>query len=525
MINRMEQLQKAREDAEPFDVIVIGGGATGLGCAFDASSRGYRTLLLEQSDFAKGTSSRSTKLIHGGVRYLKQGQVSLVFHALRERKRLLKNAPHLVSTRSFIIPSTRWWEKFYYGLGLKLYDLMGHSDDFARSEWLSTTCVRNALPTLQANPLYGGNRYYDGQFDDARLAINLMQSIYEQGGIALNYAKVTSFIKENGRIQGVYALDCESGETFPIHAGVVINATGVFTDRIRQMDDPGHKPVIRPSQGVHIVLERSFFPGDSALLVPKTADGRVLFAIPWYNRVLIGTTDSPVETPVLEPTALEEEIEFLLDHAGRYLTRAPSRSDIKSIFTGLRPLVSRGKSKKTQHISRNHTLLTDPSGLITITGGKWTTYRKMAEETIDRAIRVGKLPPQKCKTADLPIHGWCHSPADDPHYRFYGSDEKFVRALAGSRQGWTEPLHPHLTCRPCDVAWAARNEMARTVDDVLSRRSRSLLLDVNAALNITPIVATILAEELGHGRSWIQQQIEEFQEIAGHYQPNRNEKR
>ena len=452
-----------------WDIIIIGGGATGLGCAVDAASRGYRTALLEQSDFAKGTSSRSTKLIHGGVRYLKQGNVKLVRESLRERALLLKNAPELVKLIPFILPNYAWWERPYYGVGLKLYDLLAGQ---AKSRHLNRDQVLQRLPTLRPDNLQGGIEYFDGQFDDARLAIALARTAVEHGAIIANYLPVTAVRK-----QQVIARDAESGREFELTAKVIINATGVFCDTVRRMDGPSSDTMIAPSQGAHIVLDRSFLPGDAALMVPRTKDGRVMFAIPWHNRVLIGTTDTPVSELTLEPRPLDQEIDFLLEHAAHYLSKAPSCSDIKSAFSGLRPLVKTAQTRNTSLVPRDHTILVSQSGMITVTGGKWTTYRHMAEESIDRAEQVGGFEHRPCKTQALAIRG---------------------RSEA-------------------DVSRAVREEMARTVEDYFARRTRGLILDARATLEEAPKVAAIMARELGKDESWQHEQLAKYRELAQAY--------
>ena len=399
---------RALESQEgPWDFVIVGGGATGLGCAIDASSRGYRTLLVEQSDFAQGTSSRSTKLVHGGVRYLKQGNVSLVLEALKERGLLLKNAPHLVHDLPFVVPNYTWWEGPYYGIGLKMYDLLAGRSGFGRSKHLSKEETIERIPTIEPDGLDGGVIYYDGQFDDARMAINMAQTAAEQGGVLLNYMRVTGILKHDDEVAGVRVVDQETGRDYEVPAKAVINATGAFTDGVRRMDDPAAKSMIVPSQGVHIVLDRSFLPGDTAIMVPKTDDGRILFAIPWHDRVLVGTTDTPIDEVSLEPRPLQEEIDFLLEHTARYLTRDPEPEDVLSTFAGIRPLVGvASEDDETAALSRDHTLHIAPSGLVTIAGGKWTTYRKMAEDTIDQAALIADLEDRDCVTKNLQLHGY-----------------------------------------------------------------------------------------------------------------------
>lgn len=501
-----------------YDIIVIGGGATGLGIAVDASSRGYSTLLLEAHDFAKGTSSRSTKLVHGGVRYLQQGNIKLVMDALRERGVLRKNAAHLVRNQSFIVPNYKWWEGPYYGLGLKVYDWMSGSLGLGTSEWLSTEEVLAKAPTLDPEGLKSGVIYHDGQFDDARLAINLAQTAAAHGATVLNYCRVTGFIKTGDRLSGVHFKDELNNDTYSIQSKVVVNATGVFSDRLQQLDDP-HKPAsITPSQGIHLVLDKKFLPGESAIMIPHTDDGRVLFAVPWHDRIILGTTDTPVTTIDEEPRAKEEEIDFLLTHAARYLTHDPVRSDIRSVFAGLRPLV-KSTAKKTAELSRDHTIQLSASGLISVLGGKWTTYRKMAEDAVNSAAVQGQLPYAECRTTELPIHGSAETVvADSPDY-YYGSDRDKIVALRIADPSLAAALDPRLPYTRAEILWAVRNEMCMTVEDALSRRTRALLLDAQAAVAAAPNVATIMAQELGKDRAWIDAQILSFNSIAGTYLP------
>ncbi|WP_114782245.1 glycerol-3-phosphate dehydrogenase/oxidase [Botryobacter ruber] len=504
-----------------WDVLVIGGGATGLGVALDAAARGFTTLLLEQSDFAKGTSSRSTKLVHGGVRYLAQGNIRLVFEALQERGLLLQNAPHLVKEQPFIIPCYSWWRKLFYGAGLTIYDWMAGRFRFRKTSFLSREKVFALLPTIEKSGLKGGIRYYDGKFDDARLAINLAQTCAGQGGVLLNYVQVTSLLKDDrGRITGVQAQDLESGREYRLQARVVINATGVFVDTVLHMDKPAGEPLVRPSQGVHVVVDSSFLPGETALMIPETPDGRVLFAIPWYRHVLVGTTDTPLHSSSLEPDALSDEITFILQTAGRYLSRKPTRQDVRSVFAGLRPLAApAGTPESTKEISRSHKLIVAPSGLITITGGKWTTYRKMAADTVDAAIKAAGLPAVPCPTAAIKIHGYQAATHTAGHLAVYGSDAAAIEALVAGRAELGSRLHEDFPYRQAEVVWAVRHEMARTVEDVLARRLRVLFLDARAAIRMAPKVAAILAQELGQDERWVQQQISSFTRLAGRYLP------
>jgi glycerol-3-phosphate dehydrogenase len=513
-----ESMLDAIASGEVFDVAVIGGGATGLGTAVEAASRGYRTVLLEQSDFAKGTSSRSTKLVHGGVRYLRQGNVSLVLEALRERGLLIRNAPHLVHHLAFIVPAYDWWEGPFYGVGLKLYDALAGKLGLGPSKILSREETLARIPTLEPGGLKGGVVYYDGQFDDARLAITLARTFAGLGGVIANYCGVVGLLKERGLVHGVLARDAESGKEIEVRARAVVNATGVFVDAVRKMDDAAVEPMVSPSQGVHIVLDKSFQPGDSAIMVPHTDDGRVLFAVPWHDRVVVGTTDTPVAKVSLEPRALEEEVDFLLKHAARYLTHDPQPSDVKSVFAGLRPLVrANGKSGDTAAISRDHSLTIAPSGLVTITGGKWTTYRKMGEDTVDAAIQVAGLPHKPSVTARLKLHAASRSKRPKRGWEVYGTDAPHLRDIAELEPALMELLHPALPYRAAEVAWAARNEMARTVEDVLSRRTRALLLDARASMEAAPAVAALLGKELGRDAAWEEAQVEEYRATARGY--------
>jgi glycerol-3-phosphate dehydrogenase len=505
-----------------WDVLVIGGGATGLGVAVDAASRGYKVLLLEQADFAKGTSSRSTKLVHGGVRYLAQGDVKLVYEALQERGLLLKNAPHLVHMQSFVIPAYSYFHKLFYGLGLTIYDMLAGKLRLANTSFLGKKAVSRLLPTIKENGLKGGIEYFDGLFDDARLAINLARTCADNGGVVLNYIKVVGLIKDaNGKVAGVKAKDLESGRVFELKSKVVVNATGVFVDTVLQMDAPGQLPMVRPSQGVHVVLDKSFLPGSSALMLPKTPDGRVLFAVPWQGHVLVGTTDTPIETNSLEPTASDNEIDFILNTAGQYLVRKPSRKDVLSVFSGLRPLAAPlGNTKSTKEISRSHKLIVSPSGLITITGGKWTTYRKMAEDTMDKAIEVGGLPARACVTVALKIHGYVGGTkvrGGAAHLNLYGSDARGIYSLVHKRPDLEQQLHAKFPNIHAEVVWAVQHEMARTIEDVLARRMRILFLDARAAIDMAPKVAALMAVELGYRFVWQQKQVQDFTELANGY--------
>jgi glycerol-3-phosphate dehydrogenase len=505
------------DDREPWDFLVVGGGATGLGTAVEAASRGYRTLLVERHDFAKGTSSRSTKLIHGGVRYLQQGNVSLVLEALHERGLLLRNAPHLVHNLSFVVPNYDWWEGPFYGVGLKLYDMLAGKMGLGPSRFLSREETLELIPTLEPEGLRGGVIYHDGQFDDARLAITLLRTLLDLGAAALNYMPVVALLKEGGLVRGAVIRDAETGAEREVHAKVVVNATGVFSDDLRRLDEPGCEPILAPSQGVHLVLDRSFQPGASAILVPHTDDGRVLFAVPWHDRVIVGTTDTPVDESAPEPRALPHEVEFLLTHAARYLTRDPAPGDVLACFAGLRPLVRSGEASRTAALARDHTLLISPSGLVTITGGKWTTYRRMGEDAVSQAAVLAGLPEVPSGTAELRLHGWSAEVEPTADQAVYGADAAALARLSEERPEWKEPLHSRLPYRACEVVWAARHEMARTVEDVLARRTRALLLDARASAEAAPTVARLMAAELGKDAEWAAAQVEAYRELARGY--------
>ncbi len=518
-MTRNELLQQIKDPTQVWDLIVIGGGATGLGCAVDAAGRGYRTLLVEQSDFAKATSSRSTKLIHGGVRYLKQGNLSLVLEALHERGYLLRNAPHLVHNYSFVVPLYDWWEGPFYGVGLKFYDMMAGRLGLGPSRHLSRAETLERLPSMDPEGLRGGVIYHDGQFDDARLAITLAHTLTDLGGTPINYMRVTGLLKSGGLTAGVIARDMEDGRDYTIQARGVINATGVFTDEVRQLDDPEAPAVMAPSQGVHLVLDRSFLSGDNAVMIPHTSDGRVLFAVPWHDRVILGTTDTPIDKVSLEPRPLDEEIDFLLDHAARYLLKSPARADVLSAFAGLRPLVRADDGGDTAALSREHAILISGSGLVTITGGKWTIYRKMGEDTVNQAASVAGLEERPSGTAGLRLHGWRENGAETAPCDVYGADAPLVRRLAEENPSWDEPFHPNLPYRAFEVIWAVRREWARKVDDVLARRTRALFLDARASMEAAPRVAELMARELGRDTAWQQSQVTEYCNLAKGYLP------
>ncbi|WP_415834907.1 glycerol-3-phosphate dehydrogenase/oxidase [Bordetella bronchialis] len=516
-----ERLLAQLDSAQPWDVIVIGGGATGLGTAVDAAARGYRTLLVEAADFAKGTSSRATKLVHGGVRYLAQGNISLVREALHERGLLGRNAPHVVWPLGFVVPAYGLLDQPFYGIGLKMYDVLAGRLNLRSSRLLSRAQALADAPTLApevgGHRLRGGVLYYDGQFDDARLATALMRTLFDLGGMAVNYMAVTGLNQSNGRIDGVTVRDMLGGTTFVLHGKCVVNATGVWVDEIRRMEDRSAMGLVAPSQGVHLTLPRDFLPGANAILIPKTDDGRVLFVVPWNGHTIVGTTDAPRADLPVEPDASRADVDFILDTAGRYLSRKPTRADVTSVWSGLRPLVKSSGVGATKTLSREHTILLSDAGLITVTGGKWTTYRRMAQDVMDMAVREQLLPYAPCRTQDLPLHGAAGAaaglaPAGTPD-AYYGSDLPQLRALPGadrilvSASGLSE----------AHVRFAARFELARSVEDVLARRNRALFLDSAAALRAAPDVARILAEELGHDAAWQRRSVADFERTAQVY--------
>ncbi|MFC3196965.1 FAD-dependent oxidoreductase [Parapedobacter deserti] len=512
-------------DTQPiWDLAIIGGGATGLGIAVDAAARGYKTILLEQHDFAKGTSSRSTKLVHGGVRYLAMGDIKLVYGALRERDIIFRNAPHVAHTQPFIIPCYSIFSKWKYLIGLKIYDWLAGRNRIGKSTFVSKKEIGEALPGIKTNQLRGGIRYFDGQFDDARLAINLAQTAVNYGATILNYCKVTALFKDNdGKVTGLRFTDIETDRQIQVTAKAVVNATGVFVDDILRLDTDGHLPLVSPSQGTHVVVDRSFLGNRDALMIPKTSDGRVLFGVPWHGYLLLGTTDTPIDAHSLEPKPLDSEIDFILKNAAIYLKKPPQRTDILSIFAGLRPLAAPKKADgSTKEISRDHKLMVSTSGLITITGGKWTTYRKMAEETVDKAIEIAGLAERACHTKTIKIHGYITEQVSG-HWATYGSDAPKIRALAGAYPQLAEKLHDDFDHIAAEVVWAVRHEMARTVEDVLARRLRILFLDAAKSIAMAPKVAAIMAGELQKDNEWTAGQIAQYLSLAKTYLPPRDD--
>jgi glycerol-3-phosphate dehydrogenase len=518
-MNRQKCVEELKKQADKvWDIIVIGGGATGLGVAQDAASRGYKTLLLEQSDFAKATSSRSTKLVHGGVRYMAQGDLLLVMEALHERGLMLKNAPHLTFNQEFVIPVYTLWDVIMYTVGLKFYDLMAGRLSMGKSYFINREQTRLRLPLLNSKGLKGGVVYHDGQFDDSRMAFALAESCARYEGIVLNYFKVTGLLKdERGKINGVSARDIDSGKEYNLKTRLVINATGVFADEISRLDDPESKTTIRPSQGVHIVLDKSFLRSNSAIMIPKTDDGRVLFAIPWYNEVVIGTTDTPLDKISLEPVALDEEISFILRTAEKYLVTPPKREDILCIYAGLRPLAANPDNPaSTKEVSRRHKITLSPSGLLTIIGGKWTTYRRMAEETIDRAIKAGLMDKAKCVTSNIKLTT-INTDNILKRLYIYGDHYVDIEKMISENPELGIPVDPRLPYTSAEILWICRNEMPLRLEDILARRTRSLFLNARASAEIAPVVAGFMASEFGYDQKWQEEQVESYKELVKNY--------
>lgn len=518
MANREDVLRELGRQAQPWDILVVGGGATGLGAAVEAASRGYRTLLIERADFCQGTSSRSTKLVHGGVRYLQQMNLTLVLDALRERGHMLRNAPHLVHGLDFVVPAYSYLSLPYYGLGLKLYERMSGKLSMGRSQLLTRTVTLERLPGIHARGLRGGILYRDGQFDDARYAIALLRTLQNLGGTAVNYVEATGVLERGGKIAGIRARDRQGDASFELQARAVINAGGVFAEQIVSLDGRAHPPILAVSQGSHFVLPHSFLPGSTALMIPHTADGRVLFAIPWHGVAIVGTTDEPVGQVSAEPRAMASERQFLLEHIARYFDRAPRPDEILSVWSGLRPLVRKNTSRTSQ-LSRDHSVLVAPSGLITVVGGKWTTYRKMGQDAVDRACAVASLPRRPSRTLEMKLHGWCAQPiaGAGEWEQVYGSDLPALEALSAWDAGLSAMLHPRLPYRLREVVWAARQEMAQTVEDVLARRTRALFVDARAAIEAAPAVACLLARELKKDDAWREREVESFLKTAQGY--------
>ena len=515
---RDEMIKKVSNTTEEYDFIIIGGGATGIGIALEASARGYSVVLLEKSDFTKGTSSKATKLMHGGVRYLAQGDIGLVREAVVERGLMLRNAPHIVKSQSFVIPTHGLYDEILYTVGLTFYDLLAGKLSLGRSKRISKAKTLKRISLINPDKISAGVVYFDGQFDDSRMAINTLQSASEMGATVINYCNVNNLIKDDaGKLTGVSFTDEESGKIHEIKGKQIVNATGVFADDVLRMDSPGAKKTIAPSQGVHLILDKSFLPGDDAITIPKTDDGRVLFLVPWHNRVIVGTTDTPIAEESLEPVALEEEVNFILNTAGRYLTKAPKRSDVLSVYAGLRPLAAtQGDGSKTKEISRSHKIYTSDSGMLTMVGGKWTTFRKMGEDLVNKSEKLHGWAHIPTQTRHLKIHGYKENVDFTAPYYFYGSDEEKMLKLAKDKD-LEAFVSPSSNVIEAQVVWAVQNEMARTVEDFLARRTRCQLLDARESLEMAPKVAEIMAKELGKDIHWQKSQIADYQKVTSNY--------
>jgi len=514
-LNRNLNIKKLSNKETKWDVIIIGGGASGLGTAVDSSSRGFKTLLVEKSDFSKGTSSRSTKLVHGGVRYMQNGDISLVIEALKERGILKKNAPHLIKNMSFVIPSYNWWSNPFYGIGLKIYDMMAGKLGLGKSTILSKEETLKLIPNVKKKDLIGGVIYHDGQFDDSRMAISLAITAENNGATLLNYFEVKKLIKKNNIINGIVVKDNISNKLFEIKGKVVINATGVFSDTIMKMDSPRKKKMIKPSQGVHIVLDQKFLKSQHAILIPHTSDGRVLFAVPWNNQVILGTTDTPLNETKEEPVALKEEVKFILKNAQNFMTEKPTISDIKSVFAGLRPLAAENDIKNTKEISRHHKISVSESGLLSILGGKWTTYRKIAEDAINTSISIGGFNEKKCITEDLKIHGYMENPDWKDPLHVYGKDASLIKRL--KIKNGNKSLSKKLHITPNQIIWSLKNEMAIKLEDILARRTRCLFLDAKETIKIAPKVLQVMKTFLKKDNDWEKKEFSNFMEISKNY--------
>lgn len=506
------------QSSQEFDVIVIGGGASGIGAALEASLRGYRTILLEKHDFTKGTSSKSTKLVHGGVRYMAQGDLKMVREALRERGYLIRNAPHLVHDQAFIIPNYRWWEGAFYTIGLKFYDLLAGKFSLGRSIHLGRKKVMEMLPGIKHENLKGGVLYHDGQFDDSRLAIDMLHAISKNGGLAINYMEVSGLIKDdNGKLSGVKAKDNTTSNELTLSANTIINATGVWVDDILEMDVSAHEKIIRPSQGIHLVLKKEFLPGSNALMIPKTSDGRVLFAVPWHDYLVVGTTDTPINDSHAEPIASEQEIKFILDTASLYFKKEIKRSDVQSVFAGLRPLAAPKKdSSKTKEISRNHKIYISESNLITVVGGKWTTYRKMGQDMIDAAIKAGLLPASESVSKVFKISGR-GSKKEGGHFALYGDNAPEIEAGLNNDPEMAKRIHPELPYCWAEVYWICEHEMIVHLEDLLARRLRAILLNARATMEIAEEVAGRIKPIMKWSDEDVNKELDSFKIFAENY--------
>jgi len=516
-----------------FDVCLIGGGATGLGCALDAQLRGLSSVLIDAGDFVSGASSASTKLVHGGARYLRQAvtdldyrQYATVRRALHERTHLLHRAPFLAHPLEFLVPCFSGWQMAYYTIGLKLYDAIAGSESLFPSRTLSKVELLRRMPSLRGEKLKGAVAYADGQFDDARYGITLAQTAAQQGAELLNHARAVAFDKDaQGKLSSVAVEDSISAECFPVRAKVFINCTGPFADLVRRMANPALLSRLRPSKGVHLLLPLEALQSNSALLIPKTEDGRVIFAIPWLGRLLVGTTDDEAELSdrmVVTP----EEVGFLLRHINRYLNVHLTPRDVLSAFAGLRPLLDAKESAHTKNLSRDHEVEVDEvSGLISVLGGKWTTYRAMAEDGIDHALLTLAVQ-GTCKTLEFPLTGssgyrpeyWkelaegYHLPPGTARHlaQKFGTDSPKVLALARDDSELLQPLCPGGVAIRAEALWAIREEMAQTIEDVLARRIGVQFHGWQEASQSAPVVGRLLAREFSWSEAQTRDAVERY---------------
>ncbi len=505
-------------NTEIYDVIIIGGGSTGLGVAVESASRGYKTLLLEAYDYGKGTSSKSTKLVHGGIRYLANFDFSLVKEGLEERYFFLKNAPHLAHAQRYLIPFHNWFEKLEYHIGIRLYDFLAGRLKIGKSRFFSKKEILAAAPNLNPKHIVGGGLYFDGQFDDTRMLVTLLKTFESLGGVALNYHCVTGIAKSRAEIWSITTQDVLNTQELVFHTKVLINATGIFTDTLLNLaDSKTPHSTVEPAQGTHLVFDKDIFNCEYALLIPKTVDGRILFVLPWHDKVLVGTTDVHMDHPSIDPTPQAEEIELILSTLNQYTKHKVTRQDIRSIFVGQRPLVKPAHAKNTKKISRRHEVFMTQKGFITIVGGKWTIYRRMGEDTIDFAIKAGLLPKSISRSKNLLLSGATTTPEAYP-FSVYGTDAKAVHAIETECHN-TRRLHPDLPYFEAEIIYHIRHEQAKTVEDVLARRTRALFLNAKAAIEAAPIVAALMARHLKKDEHWVKAQVSTFNQLAYTYCP------
>jgi glycerol-3-phosphate dehydrogenase len=538
-MNRTQDLQRLQK--ETFDICIIGGGASGAGCALDAALRGFKVALIEKNDFAAETSSKSTKLIHGGVRYLEQAfknldfaQLKQVRHGLEERQIVLQNAPHLARPLPLLTPVFSWWEGLYFSIGLRMYDFFAKGDSLPKSRWLSKKETMLRMPSLDAKKLHSAVLYFDGQLDDARYCLGLAHAAAEAGVAVANHLQLIDFEKDNsGKLEGAVVtstLDNGVEPPFSIKAKLFINCTGAMADHIRLKANPTLSRRIRPSKGVHVVLPYEVLKSDDAMLIPKTSDGRVVFAIPFEGQLLLGTTDTDYTQLENEPLLEEKEVEFLLDTLAPYLAKRPDKSQVKAGFGGLRPLLAASESDSTKKLVRDHEVEYDESSnLLSLLGGKWTTYRYMAKETIDKA---GELlgAERPCLTADHVLVGGEDFAFEDwkiiqTVYRLakdiakhlirkYGSRAHKVARLTQENIVWSQRLVEKFPFIQAEVIYQVREEMACTLRDVLARRMRLEIMDWEATQEAVPVVANLMAQELGWTQAHKQKQIDEYLQLV-----------